>query len=152
MEIYRRDYTLLNGVIFTVVIAERRLALIQGLREALISLSSAGCKLVYVDGSFVTAKSEPGDFDACWSVEGVNADALDPVFLTFSNGRAAQKARFGGELFPAELPEGISGKTFIEFFQTDKNTGGRKGLVVIELDVAELIASPIVNNVERDLS
>jgi len=118
----------------------RRLDLLRGLREALVALATAGCELVYIDGSFVTAKPEPGDFDACWSVDGVDGDTLDPVFLTFDNGRAAQKARFGGELFPAEMPEGISGKTFVDFFQTDKETGGRKGIVAIALDLRELIA------------
>ena len=76
-----------------------------------------------------------------WSVHGVDEDRLDPVFLTFDNGRAAQKARFGGELFPAELPEGISGRTFLEFFQIDKDTGGRNGIVAMALDVEQLLAS-----------
>jgi hypothetical protein len=53
-----------------------------------------------VNGSFVTAKEEPADFDACWDSQGVDLDALDPVLLDLSAGRASQKARFGGELFP----------------------------------------------------
>ena len=101
--------------------------LISGLKTALLSLRSAGCKAVYVDGSFVTAKMVPGDFDACWSLEGVDPERLDPVLLTFDNGRQAQKAKFGGELFPAEVPEGGSGRTFLQFFQTDKETGGPRG-------------------------
>jgi hypothetical protein len=84
--------------------------------------------VVYVNGSFVTTKQVPGDFDACWDIEGVDADALDPVFFDFTNSRAAQKARFGGEMFPAQLPEGISGITFLEFFQTDRNTGQLKAM------------------------
>jgi uncharacterized protein DUF6932 len=119
----------------------RRATLLAGLRQALFSLATAGCNLAYIDGSFVTSKPEPGDYDACWSVEGVDEDRLDPVFLTFDDGRAAQKARFGGELFPAELPEGISGRTFLEFFQTDKETGARKGIVAIALDVEQLLAT-----------
>jgi len=108
-----------------------RRQLLAGLEAA---LRDAGCRLAYVDGSFVTAKKEPGDFDACWSMAGVNLDLLDPVLLDFSNGRAAQKARYGGELFPAELPEGVSGRTFLEFFQTDRDTGAAKGIVSIGLD------------------
>ena len=92
-----------------------------------------GCRTAYVDGSFVTAKPLPMDFDACWAIDGVDADRLDPVFLDFSNSRARQKARFGGEFFPADLPEGITGKTFLEFFQTDKETGAPKGIVAIDL-------------------
>lgn len=105
----------------------------EGLHEALQLLRSAGCRLVYLDGSFVTAKTDPGDFDACWSMEGVDDRKIDPVFFDFSNSRARQKQRFRGEFFPADLPEGVSGKTFLEFFQTDKETGARKGILAIDL-------------------
>ncbi|MCY7392533.1 MAG: hypothetical protein LH647_13920 [Leptolyngbyaceae cyanobacterium CAN_BIN12] len=81
----------------------------------------------------MTTKELPGDFDACWSVEGVDPDLLDPVLLDFSNGRAAQKVKFGGELFPAELMEGASGKLFLDFFQIDKKTGKPKGIVGLRL-------------------
>ncbi|HET6381802.1 MAG TPA: hypothetical protein VFJ58_00285 [Armatimonadota bacterium] len=111
-----------------------RQRLIAGLRAALLSLKEAGCVEAYIDGSFVTNKPRPGDFDACWSVAGVDADLLDPVLLIFDHGRAAQKAKFAGELFPAELPEGISGRTFLEFFQIDRATGGPKGIVLFRLD------------------
>ena len=113
--------------------SDRRRRLLGGLEAALRSLRDAGCTLAYVDGSFVTAKKEPGDFDACWGVAGVDPGLLDPVLLDFGDGRAAQKARYGGELFPAELPEGISGRTFLEFFQTDRDTGAAKGIVSIAL-------------------
>ncbi|NOX56029.1 MAG: hypothetical protein GXP27_16620 [Planctomycetes bacterium] len=112
----------------------RRRVLIAGLLNALSLLRKAGCRAVYVGGSFVTAKASPGDFDVCWDVDGVDVDRLDPIFFEFSRSRAAQKRRFGGELFPAELPEGITGQTFLEFFQTDRSTGRRKGIVAIRLE------------------
>lgn len=111
----------------------RRRKLIAGLKRAIADLRKAGCQAVFVNGSFVTAKDLPGDFDACWSVEGVDPDLLDPVLLDFSNGRAAQKAKYGGELFPAELMEGASRKLFLDFFQVDKNTGQPKGIVGLRL-------------------
>ncbi len=111
----------------------RRQTLLMGLREALLNLRIAGCAAVYIDGSFVTAKPDPGDFDACWDITGVDPAVLDPVLLTFDNSRAAQKARYGGELFPAQLPEGLSGLTFLKFFQIDKSTGDPKGIVSIDL-------------------
>jgi len=43
------------------------------------------------------------------------------------------KAKYRGDLFPAEVPEGTSGKVFLEFFQTDKRTGESKGIVSIRL-------------------
>ena len=111
-----------------------RRRLLKGLRQALRLLRDAGCAVVYVDGSFVTTKETPGDFDACWDVEGVDPERLDPVFLDFSDSRAAQKMRFGGEFFPAQLPEGITGRTFLAFFQTERRTGRRRGIVAIRLE------------------
>jgi hypothetical protein len=111
----------------------RRVQLLAGLRHALTLLKKAGCRIVYVDGSFVTTKLEPGDIDVCWAITHVDPDKLDPVFLDFSRSRAAQKARFLSEFFPADLPEGLTGRTFLEFFQTDKETGAAKGIVSLEL-------------------
>lgn len=110
-----------------------RRQLLNGLRSAIESLRLAGCQTVYLDGSFVSSKPEPGDFDACWEVTGVDESRVDPVLLTFNDGRAAQKAKFGGELFPATLKEGKSKRVFLDFFQTNKVTGGQKGIVALDL-------------------
>lgn len=97
------------------------------------SLRSAGCSAVYIDGSFVTSNSEPADFDVCWDETGVNLFKLDPVLLTYEEGRAAQKAKYGGEFFPASVIAGQSQGVFLEFFQTDKDTGAPKGIVALDL-------------------
>ena len=60
----------------------RRRSLLAGLKAALKALRAAGCRKVFIDGSFVTAKESPGDFDGCWDIEEVDPDALDPVLLT----------------------------------------------------------------------
>ncbi len=112
---------------------QRRRYLLEGLQAALAMLKSAGCRFVYLNGSFVTAKPRPRDYDGCWDTEGVSLDRLDSVFLTFANSRAAQKARYRGEFFPAQLTEGGSGSTFLDFFQTDRDTGQRKGIVLLDL-------------------
>lgn len=109
--------------------------LLVGLRGALLSLKAAGCAIAYIDGSFVTAKEAPGDFDACWDEVGVDPDLLDPVLLDFANKRAAQKAKFGGELFPATGPADVAGNSFLQFFQVDKATGDQKGIIAIDLKV-----------------
>lgn len=113
-----------------------RVRLIAGLRRALEALRVAGCGTVFVDGSFVTSKEVPGDFDCCWDTSGVDAlmlHAIDPAFFDFSNRRAAQKATYGGEFFPAQGRESITGKTWLEFFQTDKETGEAKGVIAIDV-------------------
>jgi hypothetical protein len=112
--------------------------LIRGLFSALRELKAAGCKRAYIDGSFVTAKEIPRDFDGCWDVAGVDPTGLDPVLLTFDSGRAAQKAKYHGELFPAQTVEGPSGNTFLEFFQVDRDSGERKGIIEISLEKEDL--------------
>src|ERR1019366_3240006 len=84
-------------------------------------------------GRLATRKEHPGDFDACWDVRNVEEDRLDPVFWDFSRFRAAQKQRFLGELFPAQLPEGATGRAFVNFFQVNKMSGEPKGILAIRL-------------------
>lgn len=111
----------------------RRRELLDGLLDALHSLKRAGCRIAYLDGSFVTAKDLPGDFDACWEIAGVDAGRLDRELLDFSNRRAGQKARYGGELFPAETAAEPAGTTFLDYFQRDRDTGQPKGIIAIDL-------------------
>lgn len=111
----------------------RRRALFGGLIDAALKLQMAGCSAIFLDGSYVSGKPKPGDYDACWDWTGVDPAKLDPVFLDFSNGRAAQKAAYQGEFFPAQLISVDIGKPFIEFFQKDRFTGGRKGILSISL-------------------
>lgn len=110
-----------------------RRQLLAGLQAALENLRRAGCLTAYVDGSFVSSKTEPGDFDACWEEAGVDPDKLDPVLLKFDDGRAAQKAKYGGEVFPASALAGRGDGAFLDFFQTDKDSGARKGIVALDL-------------------
>jgi hypothetical protein len=112
---------------------ERRAELLDGLHEAVASLRAAGCARVYLDGSFVTDKEAPRDFDACWEVSGVDAGLLDPVLLDFKDRRAAQKARYGGELFPAQGAAEPVGTVFLDYFQRDRDTGEPKGIIAIDL-------------------
>ena len=92
----------------------------------------AGCKTVFLDGSFVTDKLYPGDFDACWDPAGIDTNKLDPVLLDFSNRRKRQKQKYYGEFFPSSfLADGS--RTFVEYFQMDKDTGGAKGIIRIQL-------------------
>ena len=84
-----------------------------------------------LDGSFVTAKSLPGDYDGAWETVGVDPDRVDPVLLDFSNRRAAMKAKYLGDLFPASAMA-APGVLYRDFFKTDRN-GVEKGIVLIDL-------------------
>lgn len=108
-----------------------RTRLLQGLLAALTNLAGAGCRSLLLDGSFVTEKELPQDYDGAWDPVSVDPDRLDPVLLDFSNGRAAMKSKYMGELFPA-TSVAAPGVLFRDFFLKDRN-GVPKGVVLIDL-------------------
>jgi hypothetical protein len=112
---------------------DRRRDILAGLQRALQSLKVAGCRRVFVDGSLITSKEMPGDFDGCWDHDGVDFDVLDPVLLDFHGHREAQKAKFMGELFIAATPADALGTRFLDFFQLDRD-GRPKGIIQINLE------------------
>lgn len=114
---------------------ERRRSLLEGLRRALDDLASAGCKEAWLDGSFVTEKEYPGDFDLVWSSDGVRLTDLDPVILDVHHPRSAQKSRYRGDILP-NVTEAASGMPFLDFFQQDSETGRPRGIVAITLEKA----------------
>ena len=98
-------------------------------RAALENLKSAGCRTVYLDGSFVTIKVIPNDYDACWDEDGVDPVLLDPVLLIFDAGRVAQKAKYMGELFPASVIANVGGLSVPRFLsdgQGDREPQGSR--------------------------
>ena len=72
---------------------DHRRKLLDGLGAAMMN---AGCQTTYVNGSFAIGKEVPGDFGDCCEEAGIDPTILDPVLLTFENGRAAQKAKYRG--------------------------------------------------------
>ena len=108
-----------------------RARLMNGLLAACHNLAGTGCRELLLDGSFVTAKTMPGDYDGAWETDGVDIDRLDPVFLNSANGFAAVRAKYLGDLFPAS---GVAepGVPFRDFFQTDRD-GVEKGVVLVNL-------------------
>lgn len=113
-----------------------RAELLAGLLDVLRDLQQAGCRRIYLDGSFVTDKEPPGDYDLCWELDQVDLSKLPPVILDVDFPRAAQKARYRGDILP-NVVEGTSGAPFVEFFQNNKITGGKKGIVAIDLEELE---------------
>jgi hypothetical protein len=113
--------------------AKRRL-LYDGLLLAAMAMAlrMAGCGKLYLDGSYVTAKTVPSDYDGCWDPAGMDPAKLDAVFLDFANKRQAMKNKFGGEFFPSSAPNTPT-QTFLDFFQIEKFTGEAKGILLIVL-------------------
>lgn len=105
-----------------------------GLAQLLFLLKEAGCQVALVDGSFVTRERWPQDFDVCYEPQGMVFDQLPPVLRDVTQGRVAQKRRFGGEAMPSDFPFEANGRTVREAFARTRE-GVAKGLVRLELTV-----------------
>ena len=116
--------------------------LFSGLVKASKHLAYAGCQRLSLDGSFVTGKPQPGDYDVCWDPHGVDPRLMDPVFRDFDNERAAQKAKYGGEFFPSSFKADAVGRTFLEFFQLDRFSGEQKGIILVNLSSDPMLKHP----------
>jgi Family of unknown function (DUF6932) len=140
---FRRDGLLPPGqhaatwgeVTAALAFSAKRQLLMDGLRRMCCHLRAAGATVVWIDGSFATAKPDPSDFDLCYRMTEVDDALLMPCVLDFSNERAAMKAEFLGEAWPDIWPSGTN-LTIFDFFQKDKATGRPKG--IIELDLGAL--------------
>ncbi|KAF3888339.1 MULTISPECIES: DUF6932 family protein [Nostocales] len=111
-----------------------RQRMITGLELAMTQLKAAGCRTIYIDGSFVTSKQKPKDFDACYDNDTVDTNYLRmyaPKLLNHYD-RDEQKAKYKGEIFPANQPVGNYGLNSFEFFQRDRQKN-RKGIIAIDL-------------------
>ncbi len=110
----------------------QRQELFEGIVRGCSALKIAGCSTVYLDGSYITDKPVPDDFDICWNPVGVDDSKIDPVLLDFSNNRKDQKLKYGGEFFPSNV-YAENTHIFIDYFQIDKYTGKKKGIIRILL-------------------
>jgi hypothetical protein len=105
---------------------EHRKHLFWGLERLLENLKAAGCSTFYLDGSFITKKEEPGDYDCIWYPTGVTA-ALDKDLLKSLEDR---KAKYFGDIF-VYIPE-HGGFPHLEYFQKDQDDNP-KGIIKIDL-------------------
>jgi hypothetical protein len=111
----------------------RREVLLDGLLAAATNLRGAGARVLWLDGSFVTDKEDPDDWDGVWDPSNADLAKVDPALIDpadLAAGRHRQKAKYGGELFVGV--ETATGMPFQMFFQVDKN-GDTKGIVRLDL-------------------
>jgi hypothetical protein len=104
--------------------------LFNGLKLLVKELSKAGCTRLYLNGSFITDKVQPNDYDACWEIENIQP-TIDPLLLNPFKQLAEIKSKYKGDIFP-RIPELMKGIDHLEIFQLDINVN-IKGIIVIEL-------------------
>jgi hypothetical protein len=110
----------------------KRKKLLSSILEVARMLRNAGCAALYIDGSFVSDKKIPGDWDGCFCTGGLDWSRTDPLLRDVLANRAAIAAQYRADLFPADCLEASSGLTFLDFFQRDSK-GRPKGIIVLDL-------------------
>lgn len=111
----------------------KRAQMIRGVEVVMAQLKAAGCRSAYINGSFVTHKLAPEDFDMCWDRDDVDINYLRqnaPTILNFYD-KETQKAKYKGEIYPSDQPVDESTMS-IDFFQRDREQN-RKGIIAIDL-------------------
>lgn len=113
-----------------------RQILLRGLKQATQELKAVGCRVIYLDGGFITKELYPRDFDACWDEENVNLNLLKEKYrglMDFGYKMKNMKLRYGGTIVPmtniADMDKGI---IFFWFFQEDRQ-GREKGIIRLSL-------------------
>jgi hypothetical protein len=109
---------------------------IKGLSRAMMKLKAAGCRIIYINGSFVTSETRPQDYDACWEDDGItlgDLKSIDPVLYNLAIGRSDRKSLYGGDIFPASYPADRTEKNYLDFFKFNSRTNTLKGIIAIDL-------------------
>jgi hypothetical protein len=109
---------------------QTRRAQLDGLADALRLLARSGCTKVWLNGSFVTAKDEPGDFDAVWGSHRHRRRRPRPDLLRTVRRAAPTEAALRRRVVPNWI-NFSSDSVFAEFFQQDRY-GNTKGIIVID--------------------
>ena len=107
-------------------LTEHRRLLFNGLKRLLANLKAADCTTFYLNGSFITNKEEPADYDCTWDSTGVTT-ALDKDLL---QPLEVRKAKYLGDIF-VYMPE-HGGIPYLKYFQRDQDDN-RKGIIKIDL-------------------
>ncbi len=112
--------------------SEKRRELFEGLKKAVINLTVAGVKKIYIDGSFTTTKDDPADIDGCWEPNArMDGAKLDRVFLDMNPPRIGMKNKYGVDFLIAGAKAHPGGPLVQDFFQMSREAD-RKGILVLE--------------------
>lgn len=112
----------------------KRIQIYEGMKKLIIDLKKIGCNAIYIDGSYVTKKRLPNDFDACWDNTGIDYYRVITSFPELNpKNRLLQNTKYFADVFPAYMKEIDHKVYFIDFFQVDKTTGTAKGIIKIKI-------------------
>lgn len=108
----------------------KRRLLFAGLARVVAILREANCPEIYLDGSFITSKEEPGDFDLCFEPTGVTP--TDDLFVLLNN-KTDRKGEYLGDIF-VRMPQPPYFFDHVQIWQVDgRNDDAAKGILRIRL-------------------
>lgn len=116
--------------------SKKRQKLLAAMKNLISYCRCLQCDILHIDGSFVSNKIAPADYDACWDTTAANRnDVLRVVEQSLLNSDSeTQKEDFGGEIYPAFDKSPFNhGQTILEYFQTIKDSDERKGIIKLKL-------------------
>lgn len=103
------------------------------MQRALSNLKAAGCGGAIIDGSFVSAKEEPDDYDLAFDPVGVDGSLVDPILRRHDDQRKAMRAKYFGDIFPwGAIACATTRLIYRDFFQRDRS-GIAKGVVLLDV-------------------
>ncbi|WP_455591482.1 DUF6932 family protein [Bacteroides sp.] len=111
---------------------QRLLGLMEGL---LMECKQLSCDIIYLDGSFVSTRLNPNDYDACWDTSSKDRESVinNVLASVLSSESEFQKQYYGGEISPAFDKSPCNLKiTVLDYFQKTQE-GDDKGIVLIKL-------------------
>lgn len=107
---------------------ERREALIIALFDLLLVFKEYGVNEVYIVGSFVTLKSNPGDLDVCWNATNLDYDQFEKDYPEFFSAKEINRLKIKTGIH--HLPFDNYNLERLDKFQFDRN-GHKRGWVKI---------------------
>jgi hypothetical protein len=112
-----------------------RMRLMKGLEAVLRLARKVGASRLYLDGSFVTDKSEPGDWDAVLLLPAdARTGSKEAIALA---DRPELRKRYGGDLFTMMEEDTEVLAHYVEGVFVRDRHGRAKGLVILRLDRKE---------------
>ena len=120
------------------VFSGKRRQLLNGLMELIAVCISSKINIIYLDGSFISKKLRPVDYDACYDTDHPDRLSIlkDVNSTALESDSEIQKQSFGGEIHYANANMAhIKGSpTILEWFQTCKEDETlKKGIIRIIL-------------------
>lgn len=111
----------------------KRKKLFEGLSRLIHKLGSIHCKVIYIDGSFVSEKQLPSDVDVCFECAEENWEFAVLMVGDFWKDQESFQRDYNCNVFPSNLFIEGGKLYYLDFFQRIKNTNIPKGILKIKL-------------------